>query len=93
MISYSKSYWSIFAPDAFVLHRDGHSFTPKTSFGQDTGYNIINPPDNAPCKTTRDGDNADYNSEYPMAVYYLGQKVVLAHPTKVYCNLHRDNKP
>ena len=51
-------------------------------FGIDTGYNYNGVTENKPCRTDRD-DTGAYNNEYPMAVYYPGQKVVIAHPTKV----------
>ncbi|XP_067949970.1 uncharacterized protein [Watersipora subatra] len=72
-------YWSSSYCRAYARH--GHQYTNKENFGTDTGYNYVNPQENQPCFTTRDDANA-YNSAYPMAVYYPGQKVVVAHPTK-----------
>ena len=66
----------------WIFFRHGHQYTPKNEFGVDKGYNIINPPDNAPCRTERN-DATAYNNDYPKAVYYRGQTVVIAHPTKV----------
>ena len=51
-------------------------------FGVDTGFDNNNVPENNPCQSSRN-DNHAYTNEYPMAVYYSGQKVVIAHPTKV----------
>ena len=74
-------YWDVSKCRAFPRH--AHQFAPKTlTFGHDTGYNIINPPNNQPCRTPRN-DNEGYNNEHPMAVYFPGQRVVITHPTKV----------
>merc|ERR1712038_1554899 len=60
--------------------RHAQQYAPKGSFGVDTGFDH-RPQENSPCKSSRD-DNGAYNSDYNMAVYYPGQKVILAHPTK-----------
>lgn len=74
-------YWSSNLCRAFPRH--AAQFTNKNEqFGLDKGYNIINPPNSAPCRTRGD-DSGAYTADHPMAVYYLGQKVVITHPTKV----------
>ena len=54
-------------------------------FGVDKGFDHHGS-ENQPCKTARN-DGISYNAGYPTAVYYPGQKVVIAHPTKVYTNV------
>ena len=74
-------YWDAGHCRAFPRH--GAEFTSRTGqFGADRGYNIINPPNNAPCRTARD-DSQAYDTEHPIAVYFSGQNVVITHPTKV----------
>jgi len=75
-------YWDASSCRAFARH--GWQYTNKNeAFGTDKGYNINNPPppNNNPCRTSRD-DNGAYTSDHPMAVYHLGQEVIIAHPTK-----------
>ena len=74
-------YWDASLCRAFARH--GNRYTPRTGqFGQDTGYDLNRPSDTKPCRTQRN-DNEAYDSDHQMAVYYPGQKVVIAHPTKV----------
>ena len=66
--------------------RSGHTYTPKDKYhGYESGYAYVPTPAVA-CRTIRD-DVCGYNSEYPMAQYFVGQKVVITHPTKV-CLFH-----
>jgi hypothetical protein len=78
-------YWDAALCRAFPRH--GAEFTSRTGqFGADKGYNVINPPNNAPCRTRRDDAKA-YDGNHPIAVYFPGQNVVITHPTKVQMNL------
>nr|XP_039251272.1 uncharacterized protein LOC120328797 [Styela clava] len=49
-------------------------------FAQDTGFDK-KPSESNPCQASRN-DDANYDAGHPMAVYYPGQQVVLAHPMK-----------
>ena len=74
-------YWDAGSCRAFARH--GWQYTPRDeAFGTDRGYNINNPQEAHACRTSRDDAQA-YNSEHPMAAYYPGQEVIIAHPTKV----------
>ena len=74
-------YWNPALCRAFARH--GSRFTPRNGqFGEDKGYNVINPPESAPCRTSRNDAEA-YDGDHPMAAYYTGQTVVIVHPTKV----------
>lgn len=53
-----------------------------SDFGIDRGYNYNNVVNHKACFSAKD-DAGAYSKEYPMGVYYPGQKVVLAHPVKV----------
>ncbi|XP_013396642.1 uncharacterized protein LOC106163560 [Lingula anatina] len=56
-------------------------YAPKDiPFGTDRGFN--HQPTEAQACITERNDGANYNSDYPRAVYYPGQRVVIAHPTK-----------
>ena len=74
-------YWDPALCRAFPRH--AARYTPRSGqFGADKGYDIINPPEDAPCRTSRDDVEA-YDADHPMAVYFPGQIVVIVHPTKV----------
>ncbi|XP_039251287.2 uncharacterized protein LOC120328812 [Styela clava] len=61
--------------------RAANRFLPKNKeFGSETGYSH-QPTEDQACRVRRN-DHAHYDLEYPMAVYYPGQQVVLAHPMK-----------
>lgn len=49
-------------------------------FGVDAGF-AITPKEDKPCQAPRN-DKTQYNRRHPMAVYYPGQQVVIAHPMK-----------
>ena len=65
-------------------HNDAISYIHLSllDFGIDRGFNYNNAQETKPCITAR-SDSGAYTNEYPMAVYYAGQKVVIAHPLKV----------
>ncbi|XP_039250782.2 uncharacterized protein LOC120328380 [Styela clava] len=59
--------------------RSAIRFAPRGGeFGLDKDFNH-SPVEDTPCRTKRN-DSTEYNKEHPMAVYYPGQQVVLAHP-------------
>ena len=58
-----------------------YSKNDLVDFGLDRGYDY-HVQENKPCKTERNDAEA-YTPQYPKATYYPGQKVVIAHPTKV----------
>ena len=60
--------------------RNGHAKVSGT-FGQDTGYDHRPGTSGNACPSSRD-DQTMYNANFPMAVYYPGQQVILAHPMK-----------
>ena len=75
------NYWDPTLCRAFPRH--AAQYTPRSGqFGKDEGYDINNPPEDAPCRTSRN-DVGAYDADHPMAAYYIGQEVVIAHPTKV----------
>ncbi|XP_076807142.1 uncharacterized protein LOC143450466 [Clavelina lepadiformis] len=60
--------------------RTANQFAQKNSFGQDRGYDF-QPSANGPgCRNTY--AQGGYSSQYPKAIYYEGQQVILAHPMK-----------
>ena len=68
--------------NSIFLYSIAKLFSFQDDFGLDKGYNYFQPRNNKPCRTVRN-DNEAYTDEYPMAVYYRGQQVVITHPTKV----------
>ena len=74
-------YWDPALCRGFPRH--AARFTPRSGqFGADKGYDVINPPEDAPCKTSRNDVEA-YDKDHPSAAYFIGQKVVIVHPAKV----------
>lgn len=58
--------------------RGSSAYAQKTSFGMDRGFDHKPGMSGSPCKTS----TQSYSSEYPSAVYYPGQQVILVHPMK-----------
>nr|CAB3260422.1 uncharacterized protein LOC100175308 [Phallusia mammillata] len=60
--------------------RDAAQFAQKNSFGQDRGFDYRPGADAPGCKTKY--SNGAYSSEYPKAIYFPGQQVIIVHPMK-----------
>nr|XP_002127986.1 uncharacterized protein LOC100175308 [Ciona intestinalis] len=60
--------------------RDSRNYAPKNSFGLDRGFDHKPGNGGDVCKTRYSASS--YSSEYPKAIYYPGQQVVIVHPMK-----------
>jgi len=60
--------------------RDSYHYAKKNEFGNDRGFDHKPGSSGNPCKT-RYGASS-YVEEYPQAIYYPGQQIVLVHPMK-----------
>lgn len=60
--------------------RDSGTYAQKNNFGMDRGFDHKPGQSGSPCKTKL--STGSYSNEYPKAIYFPGQQVVLAHPMK-----------
>jgi len=80
-VDYTEKNGAIWNPEKCRgFARDSQMYARKDSFGVDRGFDHKPGQDGKACKT--DYSDNSYSEEYPKAVYFPGQQVVIVHPMK-----------